>query len=435
MNERLEYLEKNFDTLSEEKMTYLKKYIDSIINNKSFSLVEKRLIARLAIKEKCEYYGYPPVKVEFGKVEIGGAGGAYLYEKNKIMIDEDALKGDVYGDTNSYPFYGDKTTELERTLLISNHECEHYFQQYDLNNGILSKKSFSIMLQQLLNRFTKVSKDGKNEYKVNYRYKEMENYANIQGWYDTDLFLARHGYSNEHQDIVGKLWLQASARQNFSYQKNTDGKSEIIEDYNIKELIDIIYKHPSYIENYPFLSYFFYGKEFGKKYGVIKETDLLLEEYLHLEQEYGKTKTRTQINDEEFIFRQFLYYLIGKDASKVSSKYAKVLYDLTFHELASLQGLFDFQNKNEKAYEKIVGIKINRICNFINRLCEINASELYDELWYAAKETLKVYETSKLMYNDFNSIVDDYMKFLREKLSITDVEFRDPEERASAMNI
>ena len=142
MNERLEYLERNFDTLSEEKMIYLKKYIDSIINNNSFSLVEKKLIARLAIKEKCEHYEYPSVKVEFGKVGIDDAGGAYFHEENKIMIDENRLRGNVYGDTNSYPFHGDKTTELERILLISNHECEHYFQHYDLNNGILSKNLF-----------------------------------------------------------------------------------------------------------------------------------------------------------------------------------------------------------------------------------------------------------------------------------------------------
>ena len=55
-----------------------------------------------------------------------------------------------------------------------------------------------------------------NEYMVNYSYKQIENYANIQGWNDTGIFLARHHYTG---NINIMPFLQSFARQELSHQK------------------------------------------------------------------------------------------------------------------------------------------------------------------------------------------------------------------------
>jgi hypothetical protein len=148
-----------------------------------------------------------------------------------------------------------------------------------------------------------------------------------------------------------------------------------------------------------------------------------------------KTKSRSQIEEEQYVYRQFFYYLLSKDTSNIDKKYESVLYDLIFNDLYSLQGVFDIKNKKVKAYENIVRIKINRINNFINCLEELGSFELLDKVKSIVEETLKVYETSKLMYDNFNDNVEANMKTLRDKFSLTNIEFRNPEGRESAMNI
>lgn len=434
MQKRLEFLEKEFNNLSSDEINYLRIIMDSLVNKEQLSITEKKLIMKMAIREKCEYYGYPIIDVDFANVN-NSEGGHYEQKTNKIILNSNILSNNILENATLYPFFADQTRELDRILLISNHECEHYFQCFDYKKGILSRKSFSWIIFYLINKYTDKNSQGKSEYKVNYNFKEIENYANIQGWYDTGLFLARHKSLNIDQDVLNKLWLQSSARQNISSQKGKDGKKEIIENYNIRELIEIVDKNPSVIDQIPILSNFFYVQRTPIKRGKLKDLTVLLSQYKMIEQQYGNEKSREQVEEEKFVYRQFFYYLIGKDASIVSSKYNDVLYELALYEFISLQGIFDIENKQEDSYERISKIKIDRICNFLNRLEENKADKLCDKLMNIAKETLKVYETSKLMYNDYNASVEKYMRIIREFFSLDNIEYRNPEDRKSAINI
>lgn len=434
MNKRLEYLESNFNTLSEEELKYLRMIVDDIIDKDNLSLIEKKLIMKLAIREKCKQYGYPVIDIDFesfGNKE----GGKYVAKEKRILLNEDELNSGLSSDSTLYPYYSDITTELDRMLLIANHECEHYFQKYDLENNKLTKGSFAFLLYHLFNRYTPVSPNGKSEYQVNYNYKEIENYANTQGWYDTGMFLVRHKSSKVNRELVHKLWLQSSVRQNVSYQKNKDGKTQIIEDYNMETLRRIVYIHPSLVEQYPLLSTFFYGKDYDKESGKLKGLDVLLSQYLKIEQDYGHGKTRYQVEEEKYVYRQFFYYLLGKDASIVSNGYETLLYDLALYDLISLQGIFDIAKKAPKSYERVSKIKADRINAFVDRLEELKAYELCDNLRDKTQETLRVYETSKLMYRDTNNNVEASMLCLRNRFDLTEVESRNPEGRKSAINI
>ena len=131
MEKRLWYLEKNFNNLTSDEIVFLKCYIDSLSNEKELSIVEKKLIMKLAIKEKCEYYGYPAVDVIFAAIS-NQEGGHYDSKNNTIVLNENIFNSNVYNTSDKYPFYANQTTELERMLLIANHECEHYFQYYDV---------------------------------------------------------------------------------------------------------------------------------------------------------------------------------------------------------------------------------------------------------------------------------------------------------------
>ena len=440
MEKRLWYLEKNFNNLTSDEIVFLKCYIDSLSNEKELSIVEKKLIMKLAIKEKCEYYGYPAVDVIFAAIS-NQEGGHYDSKNNTIVLNENIFNSNVYNTSDKYPFYANQTTELERMLLIANHECEHYFQYYDVKEGTLSLKSFSWLIFSLLKKYTDT---GSSEYKLNYSYKEAENYANIRGWYDTGMFLARHKSLKNRSESDGDFiaWLQSSARKNLANQKNTDNKNQIIEDYNIEQLKKIVSLHPSLIEKYPMLSIFFYPKSEGTKYGELKNINLLFNQYLEIENEYGKTKNRDQVEEEKSIYRQFFYYLLGKDASTVERQYSEVLFDLASYDLISLSDIFDIANKPEKQYEKIVEIKCKRIHTFISRLEQITpfdndelGKEYYGKLSDRLKETLKVYETSKLMYRDSNEKVESFMKVFRNEFSLDDVEYRNPAGKKSAINI
>ena len=142
-----------------------------------------------------------------------------------------------------------------------------------------------------------------------------------------------------------------------------------------------------------------------------------------------------QVEEEKYVYRQFFYYLLGKDASIVSNGYETLLYDLALYDLISLQGIFDIAKKAPKSYERVSKIKADRINAFVDRLEELKAYELCDNLRDKTQETLRVYETSKLMYRDTNNNVEASMLCLRNRFDLTEVESRNPEGRKSAINI
>lgn len=437
MDKRLEYLYANFYNLTNQEYQYIGLLIDNIIQtDRKISEIESRLIFKYAVREKCLANGYPVVKVQYRQIEGKNANkkANYSFIKNIITVNTRLYNFvSIDGLPNGYPHYGEIKNELAHYLKIAFHECEHYFQYSDLMKGILNKNSFAIVLRRIFSKYIK-PKNGENEYNLNYNFKESEMYANKKGWYETIMFLSVRGCKKEIIDEISNVWLQTGARINLAIQKDHNYNSVIIEKYNIEELTRIVEEHSEVLEEYPLLKKFYFGKEYGPHYGKIKSLEKLINDYRTVENHYYNGKFRHEVEEEKYVYRQFLYYIFSQNKDLIEIKYKDILNDLIINDLISLQGVFDFQNKDVNEYRKVVSEKINRVIDF--SICyNKNSDEENCCLMSTISETLKVYETSKLMYGDKDDVVEAKIEKLREKFNIYDVEYRNPQGRKSAINI
>jgi len=436
-----------FYSLTDSQYAYLKEAIIPKILAKGdkASVMEKKLLIRFAVQEKCLYRGYNPIQVQFQFLE-GTKGGYYSYDKNIIIVNEMYLRGTPISLGNKYPFFAGTTSLVDRMLSIAFHESEHYIQRVDLMNGIITKNSFAYLLYLVFNRNIH-PENNITEYKFNYSFKEIESYANEQGWYDVAWFYARMNYGREQHKGPFIAWLECVARGHMAFQKEYDenGKihSKIIENYNIGMLSNIVKLLPKLLDEYPVLKEFY---QVNGKEGTLKDPKILVSNYMQLESEYrqrwgegvkkGYDLKRIDVNEKKYIYRQFFYHLLDKGYEFNCLNGDVVLSDLIINDLWSLENLFDLRKKNANIYEHIVEIKINRIINAINLLMKYNKYDLHSEkIISVVREVLKVYETSKLMYSDSNEDVENYLNVLRQLFGLTEIEYRDPKGRSSALNI
>lgn len=331
-------------------------------------------------------------------------------------------------NANDYPYFSDTTTEIERLLFVASHECEHYFQHFDCKNGILNLKSYYMVIREI----TGNSKN--DEYSKNYNYKQIENQANINGWGFVGTFLAQYGYGNGEKKGRFRAWLQASARDSISFQKKD--KSMIIEDYNISTLIDECYKHPSYIDKYPILKRFFESEKTSKRKGCLKDVSVLIDDYNKL------PRNMQASHEEQQIYREFFYYLFNKKPELIDKKSGNLVLDLIVEDLYSLQSIFDYK-KDSKGKNRVIEIKVGRIIKFYNFIEKLGLTQsiieprgtIEEKIKNTLKELLKVYETSKKMYNNKDENIETLMNGLRSEFDMPEIQFRNPEGRDSAINI
>lgn len=428
MTERLKYIYDNFDKLTNEEKAYLSHVINQLINKQTkLDDLEKKIIIKYAIKEKCQYYRYPTINVEFIEEknvpeEKKEAGGWYDAKKEIIFISSNTLK-DSFKKNQGYPFYPEFSNELERMIFVALHECEHYFQHHDFANNQFNLKAYYWIIYDI----TKMNKPG--EYKVNYSYKQIENQANIHGWHDTGIFLSKHHY-NRNLDIIP--FLQSTARQELSHQKAD--KTDLIEYYNVSSLIKQCFSHPSLVDSYHLLKEFFVSE--GNEKGTLKNIELLIDQYNQIERHHKSTE------EKQKIYQEFFNYLFNKDINVINKNCGLIVLDLITSDLISLQGIFDYTNSKENEKRNVIKKKIKRIIKYydaIERLNILGVQDIFDSISDIIndilKETLKVYETSKLMYNNFDEEIEKTINELRNRFNFFDVEFRNQEGRKSAINI
>ena len=428
MIERLKYLFDNFDKLTDEENMYLSSIIDQLINKQvELDELEKKLLIKYAIREKCQYYGYPIINVEFldeknVPEDKKGAGGWYDSKKETIIITPNTLKNSFKED-QGYPFYSEFSNELERMIFASLHECEHYFQHYDFVNNQFNLRTYYWTIY-------KISKmNNPTEYSVNYSYKQIENHANIHGWHDTGVFLAKHHYKG-NTDIIP--FLQSTARQELSHQKAE--KTDLIEYYNVSCLISKCKENPYLIENYPILKEFFVND--GNEKGSLKNLNLLVSQYNQLERHHKSTE------EKQIIYHEFFNFLFNKDINLINNNCGLIVLDLITSDLISLQGVFDYTNSKEKEKRNVIRKKVSRIIKYydvIERLNLLNVQDAFgsisDIINDRLKEALKVYETSKSMYKNYDEEIERTINELRNRFNYFDIESRYEEGRKSAINI
>lgn len=453
------YLSNRIPNLDDFERKVASDMITHIINaDYDVGVYGKIFLIKAFVMNKCERYGFSyPKFVKFVSFEgkaNDNVGGYYDSIRDGICFNLNLLskydfrKSD-YVDDSKDEWKG--ISNMLLFLMFASHETEHYFQWSKLANGELNPSALSALKQTAFNAEIYLPSDANgnivNEYKKNYNYKEVETFANERGFRDVSYFLVKHSYDDcDMLDTMWQKWFDYGLKSAIASQKewsNGSYHSKIIEDYNIRNLIEIVASHPSYVERYPQLKVFFYGRGNGQLYGKLRDIDTLVKDYSRLEDEYnGTQKSRESVEDKKTVYREFFYYLLNQDdfilppGSK--KEYSLLLKDLITEDLYSCARVVDYHFGTPIEKHKILSIKAGRIKKFMGYLSECDLFDEYSStITSAHREFFKVYETAKLMYPDVASNVElaSTVAKMGETSGISKVEARNPEGRKSAINI
>ena len=142
------------------------------------------------------------------------------------------------------------------------------------------------------------------------------------------------------------------------------------------------------------------------------------------------------------IYREIFHYIFNDNINSIDKNSGLILLDLIEEDLISLMGVFDYIDSKPMEKEKVVQKKIDRIIKYYDALENLNLLDYFDEsksikdiIMERLRETLRVYETSKDMYNNYDDDIEISIKKLRDRFDYHDVEKRNPEGRKSAINI
>ena len=213
------------------------------------------LIVNHLLSEKCLARGYPRIPILFKTLKKGTNG---LYNN-----------GIIYIDLNN---------SVDKIIFTIFHECEHYFQDYDLNNNIVNVNSIAMVIRKIFN----------NTYLKEYSKVDIERLANIQANFD----ILSYNTSSRYKKITN----------NYHFPE-----------YTLTALISIIKKQPYLLKQYPILI------EFFNKDGSLKNIDTLLKQYKNIKKDFSKhhhINTDILIEDKQYVYKEIFNYIINKYSNK-----------------------------------------------------------------------------------------------------------------------
>ena len=195
------------------------------------------------------------------------------------------------------------------------------------------------------------------------------------------------------------------------------------------------YIQPNLIDKYPLLQEFFINC--GNNKGLLKDTASLIENYNILPRRHVVSQ------EKQIIYQEFFNYLFNQDINRIDENAGLLVFDLIESDLISLQGVFDYKDSKPIERKKVIQEKIDRIIKYYGALSDLNLlgtpyddnNTIEDTMTKHLKETLKVYETAKDMYNNFDEDTESFVNQLRERFNYYDVETRPQVGRMSAINI
>lgn len=146
----------------------------------------KEILFKHAVTSKCKANGADVCKVEFKDLtndsikQSGTKEGKsfYSFKEVKIFFNTRFLTEEI--TTKQFPWYSETTSNLDRFLMIANHETEHYLQHMDTKKGVLTRRSFDQICDSIFRTYISVEPYYKHgEYMLNYKHRGMENQANV----------------------------------------------------------------------------------------------------------------------------------------------------------------------------------------------------------------------------------------------------------------
>ena len=265
-------------------------------SNKDLLISEKNFLVQYINYNKCQRLGLPNAKVYLTKKD--------LFDGENF---EGNIKANTYGEKgiielNESEFEKDfsiisKKFNVSRSVLCLttiNHELEHYKQSYYMQIGKLNESSFYMIMNRIFRNY--LSDKNFNEYKTNYKYKQTEREANVNGWRDTAKLLQTYAKDTKFKEMEQAYYIsrKTNMEKANSWQKkkiNDKEKKMTVETYNIKNLIEIIKDNPNLLRNYPQL------KEFFDDNGKIYPPFTFFEKYTKLELQKNKTDDKEKYKE------------------------------------------------------------------------------------------------------------------------------------------
>ena len=174
-----------------------------------------------------------------------------------------------------------KKIELPFELLLDliriiNHEMIHHQQHYESSHNFLTESSFNYIKYTIFRETS--STEHRDEYHINYRFKEIEVEANITGVEDAIRIAQKYApeLTKELQSVISNRE-NLITQQAISFQLPNRGPALLTEEYNAKHLIYSVKKDPQWLKRYPQLQFFF------NLDGSLKSEEELLREYSNFE--------------------------------------------------------------------------------------------------------------------------------------------------------
>ena len=336
----IQYLDTGSEEIKEEATNLVKMLLNS---DKDYGLLSKNFLI--------QYFNHQKCKADHNK-------DALIYISNEYLGDNEVHRdlGVSYGDTGiisisrflaegilnkKISFYGTQFNKDALLLTTLFHELKHY----EMSNKIMSGAEFDIeSLHVIMDKiFPKyLSKTKLDEYKLNYKYRQSEQEANVFGLNMAGEVLSKIVSRKEEALLLKSKAKSIDYEQSAGYQ--TDSETFHKQDfsiYNILNLSKIIKKHPKLLNKYKILNIFYNSN------GDLKDLSELVDTYTKIElNECIFLDYKINLN----IFDEFFKVLIVKEGIQSFSfrqpennliSWFQIIIALLYNEIAHIERLYE----------------------------------------------------------------------------------------------
>ena len=380
----LDYFELNFNIDDPRIIEKREKIVAKIMHDITHaSNLQKEFVLRYAAFLKCREYNLPMV--------------------NLVFTDESDVLGTHYSKGNIIAVYreiavnrANTPEKFTRALNTVCHEVEHYLQDRDMFEGNFTLPGYASTVDRFLNDYYN------NDYGKNYVYREVEQYARVNGMRDAGKFVRKYydGNLTFLDEMERKVNLNESEVESLGFHLDEHGYMESRGIVNVRAMTEVFSKSPQLLEAYPILKRFFDNN------GVLKELSVLATDYVNSTEE------------ERLVYRDFCEYLFSEQEF-LNNASLEVLSD----DNAKIGLLTMIQDDLERKKEKVF-----LICGFLENLNtgSLRAMDIkkycYDIIDHYVRQMEYGYSyllenrnsMNNICSNDGRMVLDDVNKFLSD---------------------
>ena len=380
----LDFFELNFNTDDPKIIEKREKIVSKIMHDITHaSNLQKEFVLRYAAFLKCRENNLPMV--------------------NLVFTDESDVLGTHYSKGNIIAVYRELAVNRANTpekftnsLNTICHEVEHYLQDRDMYEGNFTLPGYASTVDRFLNDYYS------NDYRKNYVYREVEQYARINGMRDAGQFVRKYydGSLTFLDEMEGKVNSNESEIESLGFHLDDYGYLESRGIVNVRTMVEVFSKNPKLLDAYPILKRFFDSN------GALKDLSVLTIDYINCSE------------NERLVYRDICEYLFSEQAFLNNTSLEMLSDDIAKVGLVTMIQ-DDLTRKKDKIF---------LICDFLEKLNSgsLRAMDIkkycYDiidhyvrQIEYGYSYLLENRNSMNNIYsNNGESILDDVNKFLSE---------------------